>query len=71
MAARVEVKAAVQQRMPSFVKGHTPWNPKLKMKDGLFTAWCGDARITASSYDDLVNQVRIYANAHGWKEATA
>ena len=68
--------AKLDMVLPAFVKGHTPWYPKARVKDGVILVKCGDSgRITAphtgKAKDDAAataSAIRVYAKAHGWAE---
>ena len=68
--------AKLEMELPAFVKGHTPWNPKARVKDGVILVKCGDhGKITAphtgKPKDDqkaTADAIRVYAKAHGWSE---
>lgn len=61
--------------LPSFIRAHTPWNPKARVRGEFIEIRCAGATFTVPHTGDAKKDskaasdaVRTYAKAHGWEE---
>ena len=68
--------AKLDMELPTFIKGHTPWYPKARVKDGVIQVKCGENGVITAPYSgksaadqkSTADAIRTYAKAHGWAE---
>lgn len=69
------MSAVMEMKIPAFVRAHTEWHPKARLRGGNIEVKCADAKLSVPSTGDkkadtkaVADLVRNYANNRGWAE---